>query len=87
MRGVYIQGNYLYCSVPLIRPLRKYALPLFFAQVSAQGSLIRYNASLGEHLLEYLTLHVCNFADRLSDPDGVVTVDAYSTSHLAATLP
>ena len=28
---------------------------------------------------------MCNFADRLSD--RVVTVDAYGTSHLAATLP
>ena len=36
----------IYHSVPLIRPLRKYALPLFFAQVPAQGSLTRYNAPL-----------------------------------------
>ena len=34
----------LYRSVPLIRPLRKYAPPLFSAKVPAQGSLTRYNA-------------------------------------------
>ena len=35
---------YQYRSVPLIRPLRKYAPPLFSAKVPAQGSLTRYNA-------------------------------------------
>ena len=34
----------IYRSVPLIRPLRKYAPPLFSAKVPAQGSLTRYNA-------------------------------------------
>ena len=37
---------HVYRSVPLIRPIRKYALPLFYAQVPAQGSLTRYNAPL-----------------------------------------
>ena len=52
----YLIPRCIYRSVPLIRPLRKYALPLFFAQVPAQGSLTRYNAPLVnvERLLEYL---------------------------------
>ena len=75
-----------YRCVPLIRPLQKYALPLFFAQVPAQGSSTRYNAPLVSVFWEVLKyIHVCNFADRLSD--RVVAVDADSTSHLAATPP
>ena len=77
----------MYRSVSLIRPLQKYALPLFFAQVPAQGSLARYNAPLVMvfWIHETSNLHMRNFADRLSD--RVVTVDADGTSHLAATLP
>ena len=49
--------RYCYRSVPLIRPLRKYAPPLFSAKVPAQGGLTRYNAPPppppGERLLEH----------------------------------
>ena len=34
----------MYCSLPLIRPLRKYTLPLFTAKVPARGSLTRFYA-------------------------------------------
>ena len=44
MEGKFTDGKTYVSITVVIRPLRKYALPLFFARVLAQGSLTRYNA-------------------------------------------